>query len=228
MRGYVTLGILEAMWDGIATANRFSGCSIGAVIAAALAAGQTPRDIIGRIRHVDVAWQPGRGAMITPLGLDGGLRRVVQMLLGIPEGTIFADLPGSLTVCATNVATQRAAYFSTETTPGANVLDAVTASCSIPVLYPPTVIDGVPYIDGAFSDSLPMPAECCRILAFDYDYGDQPSVIGVFIRAGPLAPGARLLKVSTDCPVLPLRGQDVEALVASGRDQGRLFLKKIV
>jgi NTE family protein len=30
----------------------------------------------------------------------------------------------------------------------ASLTDAVTASCSIPAWYPPTVIDGVPYIDG--------------------------------------------------------------------------------
>ena len=30
----------------------------------------------------------------------------------------------------------------------ANLADAVTASCSIPAWYPPTVINGVPYIDG--------------------------------------------------------------------------------
>lgn len=30
----------------------------------------------------------------------------------------------------------------------ANLPDAVTASCSIPAWYPPTVIDGIPYIDG--------------------------------------------------------------------------------
>jgi NTE family protein len=30
----------------------------------------------------------------------------------------------------------------------ATLADAVTASCSIPAWYPPTVIDGVPYIDG--------------------------------------------------------------------------------
>jgi NTE family protein len=30
----------------------------------------------------------------------------------------------------------------------ASLADAVTASCSIPAWYPPTVIDGVPYIDG--------------------------------------------------------------------------------
>jgi predicted acylesterase/phospholipase RssA len=30
----------------------------------------------------------------------------------------------------------------------ASIADAVTASCSIPAWYPPTVIDGIPYIDG--------------------------------------------------------------------------------
>ena len=37
-----------------------------------------------------------------------------------------------------------------------NVVDAVMAASSIPVLFPPTFIDEVPYVDGGLSNNLPV------------------------------------------------------------------------
>jgi NTE family protein len=53
----------------------------------------------------------------------------------------------ALHLCATNALTGERKIFSEST--GVKVLDVVAASCAIPSVMRPTVIDGVPYVDGA-------------------------------------------------------------------------------
>lgn len=68
----------------------------------------------------------------------------------------FAKLTGrTLTVTATNLATQRTRVFSVDDSPNVCVIDAVCASACVPFLFRPVLIDGEQYTDGGVSSELP-------------------------------------------------------------------------
>jgi predicted acylesterase/phospholipase RssA len=61
-----------------------------------------------------------------------------------------------LVITASCVETQRPMYFSLETTPNVQVLDAIRASCAIPLLCQPVLIDNQYYLDGCLTDNHPV------------------------------------------------------------------------
>jgi NTE family protein len=71
------------------------------------------------------------------------LRETVQRV--VPHG--WADHP-ALWVVATDVATGRRVVFGREDAPKADLPEAVAASCAVPGLYRPVLIDGRRYVDG--------------------------------------------------------------------------------
>jgi predicted acylesterase/phospholipase RssA len=56
-----------------------------------------------------------------------------------------------LYVCATNFIDGRQHIFHE-----GPMLDPIIASCSIPVLFSPVMINGIPYVDGGLSNNLPV------------------------------------------------------------------------
>jgi NTE family protein len=69
-------------------------------------------------------------------------------------GRVVFGRPGSAEVPAAGVGASVASPTGPEPGSTVSLADAVTASCSIPGWYPPTVIDGVPYIDGGASSNV--------------------------------------------------------------------------
>lgn len=67
----------------------------------------------------------------------------------------FAKNPCDFLVVATNAVTGEPHYFRKDEI-HLNDYDALKASCSVPGVNPPYVIDDVPYYDGALSDCIPL------------------------------------------------------------------------
>ena len=89
------------------------------------------------------------------------IKRIITHKLGTHHENItfidFAKMTGkNLVVCVSNLTKEKAEYWSVDTTPGRPVALALRASCSIPILFSPVVIDGEYYIDGALYDNLPI------------------------------------------------------------------------
>jgi NTE family protein len=94
----------------------------------------------------------GRGSLDAIHGLIDGVAHATGC------GDRWPDAPRPWIVAADHRTGQRIVFGRTELRPSATrrtsalrtatLADAVRASCSIPGWYPPTVIDGVPYIDG--------------------------------------------------------------------------------
>jgi NTE family protein len=92
----------------------------------------------------------------------GSLAPVHALVDGVARATGFADTwpaaPRPWIVAADHRSGRRVVFGRTEFRPTADgrprpvrrarLADAVQASCSIPGWYPPTVIEGVPYVDG--------------------------------------------------------------------------------
>jgi NTE family protein len=92
----------------------------------------------------------------------GSLAPVHDLIEGVAAATGFADrwpdAPRPWIAAADQITGRRVVFGRDNLAPGpdgvarvvrrARLADAVQASCSIPAWYPPTIIEGVPYVDG--------------------------------------------------------------------------------
>jgi NTE family protein len=188
------VGAWRAVAEAGLTATGYVGTSMGAVFAAAFAAGLTPQDVASRmtgIRGEDVARPrlaaPNEGLAAPSLFDIEPLRGVIEQI--VPART-FADLAIPLTVTAVDLDSGELVLFGTG---GQEIplIDALLASCALPVFYPPVVLDGKRYADGGLRAVLPLGPAAKRgadlVIAIDTGPGfDEP--------AGEKSPGPALLE----------------------------------
>jgi NTE family protein len=161
-------GLTEAGID-LSTANIFVGTSAGAVVAAQLASG-APLDQLYAAQlstnSSEIAARMGRMAllrfvlaMVWPGDAQQARARLGRAALRaktLPEAerraVIERRLPNHewpqqrLLITAVNAATGAAVVFDRDS--GVPLVDAVAASCAVPLVWPPMTINGQRYIDG--------------------------------------------------------------------------------
>lgn len=147
-RGFAHLGVVKALNEHGIFPKEIAGASAGALAGAFLANGFTPDEIkemvLKKLKSKIFAWN----------GLKSGLasmKYIRGFVLNNLRYTKFEDLPIPFYATATNFETGRQYIFSK-----GNIIDALIASCSVPVLFPPVVINGTPYVDGGLSNNLPV------------------------------------------------------------------------
>lgn len=146
------LGALEILAQNGIVPTRFVGTSMGAVIAAGLAAGLSVAEVQGRLRRIrkdDVA-KFDRTALVMGVFsqslLNGPrLRETLGTLLPVPS---FADLKLPLSVTAADLDTGELVVFGSGGVVDVPLADALYASCALPVLYPPAELLGRRLADG--------------------------------------------------------------------------------
>jgi len=145
------LGALEVAAQHGLVPTRFVGTSMGAVIGAGLAAGLSIAEVHARMKTVDrddVAALDRtallKGVFAQSMFRGGRLRETLGRLLPVSR---FADLTIPLSVTATDLDSGELIVFGDG---GADVplADALFASCSLPVLYPPVELNGRRLADG--------------------------------------------------------------------------------
>jgi NTE family protein len=152
------LGALKALDEWKLAPGHFVGTSMGAVIAACFAAGVTYEELLVRIGGVS----RGDVARISPLAFfgpfgshllkAGPLRDTIADLVPARR---FGELGVPLTVTATDTESGQLVLFGAGGA-DAPLLDALYASCALPVFYPPGIIEGRPYADGGLHAVLPL------------------------------------------------------------------------
>lgn len=171
------LGAVRALGElGIRPA-RYVGTSMGAVIAATLAAGLRPAEVLERargIRRRDVARLSAaslvQGLFATALLHDEPLRRTIAQLVPVDR---FDQMRLPLTVTAADLDTGEEVRFGTggEDAP---LVDALYASCALPLWYPPGRVNGRRLADGGLRGPLPLTAAAAA-----------PADLVVAVDAGP-------------------------------------------
>jgi len=166
------IGALQALlqetgWDP-RTADYLVGTSVGALMAAVLAAGALPRmDLVeAAMRQREAFPWPMPGSL--HLGLRGmkarGSRGLIMTVAGLlPRGSwstqpiqssVSRRIPGGwprgrhLWITATDYRTGERVVFGRPGEPPAELPTAVAASCAIPGVYEPVEIGGRAYVDG--------------------------------------------------------------------------------
>ena len=148
VRAFAHLGAVKALQEQGIHPSGIAGTSAGAIAGAFLADGFTPDEIKemfnGKSRSQILAWNSLRTGFIS----NRKLRSFLQKNL---RHSKFEDLQIPFYATATNFVDGRQTIFSEGI-----LIDAILAACSIPVLFPPVFIGGIPYVDGGLSNNLPV------------------------------------------------------------------------
>jgi NTE family protein len=155
------LGVLRALGEAGLAPSRYVGTSMGAVVAAALAAGLSPEEVLARagtVRRRDVARLSGpalmRGLFAVALLQPEPLQRTIARLVPAEE---FSELNTPLTVTAADLDTGELVCFGAggESAP---LLSVLYASCALPMWYPPAQVNGRRLADGGLRGVVPLAA----------------------------------------------------------------------
>lgn len=177
-RGVAYCGVLDAIEDHLADAYQewrsgvrgVAGCSSGSIAALLFALGISAKKRTQLIREATttgvVLRQPDLAMFLTHFGLEDStaLKSLVERILetgGLSSTSTLGDLRRllrmSFAAVATHLDDSRPVLFTSEDTPHVRVADAVCASCCVPFVYRPYVVDGVKYVDGCLTCAQPNP-----------------------------------------------------------------------
>lgn len=147
-RGFAHLGVLQALNEADIFPDIISGTSAGALVGALYCDGHAPREIIKIMKL-----QSKLDYMRPILPRDGLLQisGVVKILENNLKAKTFEELKLPLIVCATDLNHGKSEYIS-----NGELITAVIASSSIPVLFKPVIINKLYYVDGGVLDNLPI------------------------------------------------------------------------
>jgi len=154
------LGAARALAEAGVTTSRYVATSMGAVIAAGLAAGATPEALLDRLARVG----PG-GIVRNPIAVVAGLfarsllrpgplRRAIEAL--VPARS-FAELGTPLTVAVVDLDSSELLLFGAGGADGP-LIDVLCASCALPLYFPAVTLGGRRCGDGGLRGVLPLEA----------------------------------------------------------------------
>ena len=174
-RGWAHIGVLRALAEAGFKPDLIAGCSVGAFVGAAFAA--------GRLDQVEAfALGLDRKGMfrLADFGLRGGLikgERINEVFREQFVESEFSDLPIPLAAVATDLHTGQEVWLRE-----GKVSDAVAASIAVPGLFRPVRQDGRFLVDGSVVN--PIPVSLCRAMGADIvlavDLGSD--LVGRYVR----------------------------------------------
>ena len=156
MRGVYTTGVLDAFLDSKLYFDYVIGVSAGASHALSYISRQ--RDRARRV-NVEYCRRPdymGLRCFLREGSLFGMelLFRKIPYQYDLYDFESFEQNVGTYYAVASNMLTGKADYLAPRK--ACEILPAAMASCSLPFVSRPVYIDGVPYLDGGISDSIPV------------------------------------------------------------------------
>ena len=151
-RSFAAIGVLRELEDAGLRVDRVAGTSMGAVIAAAYASGYDGEAFEDVCYAEFVRRTPYNDWQVPPVRAVAKGERVVKALTrGLGRDTVFEGLPRRLRVVSVDLTSRERQVHER-----GNLVDAVVASCRLPVLWPPVPKeDGRLLIDGSILDNLP-------------------------------------------------------------------------
>lgn len=167
IRGFAHLGVYQALFENNIPISAVYGTSVGSLVGSFICDAWEPKKLIETALKIspfmlDFVWP--KNGYIKGSKLNQFIQKNISQKL-------IEDLKTPLTVVATNVKTGRGNYFTSGI-----LSDCIQASCSIPNVFRPVLIDGVEYLDGDLAS--PVPMQKARL-----DHGVEAVIIGVNIIA---------------------------------------------
>ena len=161
VRGIAHVGVLQALEERGLVVREILGCSIGAIVGAAISAGMKSEKLAERAARFsrDDIVMVNRWALLlngirqTSVFTGERLRAFIREV--VPAGG-WSDLTIPLGVNAVDVQTARVEWFGAGGRLDVELHDAIYASAALPLYYPPAEFDGRYYVDGGILDALPI------------------------------------------------------------------------
>jgi NTE family protein len=149
-RGIAHAGVLEVLAAEGIPVGAVAGTSAGAIVGALFASGVSPAEI--RRLALETRWTDLFAVRLPRAGLlpGEGLERFLERLLPARR---FADLRLPFVAVATDLATGERVDLA-----AGDLVPAVLASCSVPILLEPVALGGRLLVDGGISSQLPVRA----------------------------------------------------------------------
>lgn len=162
-RGFAHAGALKALEEVGLKPDVIAGVSAGSVISAFYAAGVAPS--LMPTLFTDVSFKTCCEFSVN----KGGFFKIDRFQTFVNKNLrghkLIEDLPIPTYICATDIDNGIPVAFDS-----GPIAERVAASCSIPVLFKPIVIDGVSYVDGGVLRNLPAWAirdKCQRLIGIN-------------------------------------------------------------
>ena len=200
-RGFAHVGALKALEEKKIRIDILSGTSAGSIVGALYADGYTPDEIIDLFS--DIRFSDFAELTVPRAGFFriDGFREFLQRTLRAKR---FEDLSIPLRVTATDLDHGKSVVFDK-----GPLIEPICASCSIPILFKPVVIEGVHYVDGGLLHNFPVSTIrplCRRVIGINVnpivtsEY--KKSVIGIAQRSYGLISRSNSLPEMKLCDLL--------------------------
>ena len=148
IRGMCHAGVMKALEEYGIKPDIIAGVSAGAIVGALYADGYSPDDIAGFFEHVEFRKMT---KVKIPNGGFFGIESFEKFMAGKLRAKTFEELKIPLRIVATNLDKGQSVVFTS-----GNLLEAIIASSTFPVLFTPKVINGENYIDGGVFKNFPV------------------------------------------------------------------------
>jgi NTE family protein len=148
IRGMCHAGVMKALEEYGIKPDIIAGVSAGAIVGALYADGYSPDEIAGFFEHVEFRKMT---KVKIPNGGFFGIESFEKFMAGKLRAKTFEELKIPLRIVATNLDKGQSVVFTS-----GNLLEAIIASSTFPVLFTPKVIKGENYIDGGVFKNFPV------------------------------------------------------------------------
>lgn len=203
-RGFAHFGVIQAMNEYGIKPDIISGTSAGAIAGAMIAAGRTPEECLSFFTHKKVLnfarFTMSKIGLMSMAGMESRLRDFLRI-------RTFDELETPLVVTATDINNAMSVHFNR-----GELIPCVLASCSIPIIFIPTEINGIKYVDGGVFMNLPVrPIRdlCEKIIAVEINSIDSKQNVANMIHMAErsfhltLASNSRIDKKLSDLFIAP-------------------------
>ncbi len=149
-KGFAHLGVLKALEERNLKPGIISGTSAGALAGVLYADGHSPEKILNFFQN---KYFKDFAAFCIPNGGIFKSRKFYSFLQNNLRAKTFEELKIKLKVVATDIEHGKAVVFDS-----GELIPVIVASCSYPILFTPTEINGVHYVDGGLFMNFPVSA----------------------------------------------------------------------
>ena len=148
VKGFAHLGVIQGLLECDIKPDILQGVSVGALVGAFYADGKEPYKILEIFR-------PYSFKKLVKLSLPRigflDIAELTEIIRSNLTHNKLEDLPLPLIVTATNFDLGCSVHFQK-----GDIADCVSASCCMPILFKPKIIDGTHYVDGGIIKNLPV------------------------------------------------------------------------
>ncbi len=181
VKGMAHAGAWRAIQEAGLPVRELIGTSIGGLVAACLAGGHGwPKlhALAAGLRKQDIVtlnrWALLLNGIRQPSVFQGEtLRTYIESVVPVRD---FAELTIPVSMNATDLESGRMIWFGAAGRMDVPLVDAIYATCALPLFYPPALIDGAYLVDGGVRDTLPVQLAADRgatlIIAIDVGAGE--------------------------------------------------------